>query len=160
MEFYFWQGKNNVTFIFAGRRFPRGRVRWLPGSPLPDPGSQGSREATQSAVRGPIGVSHCLLYWSPRCVPPACTVLRGGAAVGGPAGLTRGGACKIFTMTQSRDLRETWAPALWTTCSGRKSLILWRSLRDSNPCYSLERAMSWASRRRERGAACFRSAVL
>ena len=32
----------------------------------------------------------------------------------------------------------------------RKSLIFWRSLRDSNPCYSLERAMSWASRRRER----------
>lgn len=31
-------------------------------------------------------------------------------------------------------------------------LILWRSLRDSNPCYSLERAMSWASRRRERMA--------
>jgi hypothetical protein len=32
----------------------------------------------------------------------------------------------------------------------RKPLFLWRSLRDSNPCYSLERAMSWASRRRER----------
>src|SRR6266446_668712 len=31
-----------------------------------------------------------------------------------------------------------------------KLLISWRSLRDSNPCYSLERAMSWASRRRER----------
>jgi hypothetical protein len=30
---------------------------------------------------------------------------------------------------------------------------IWRSLRDSNPCYSLERAMSWASRRRERGVA-------
>jgi transposase len=29
----------------------------------------------------------------------------------------------------------------------------WRSLRDSNPCYSLERAMSWASRRRERWGA-------
>jgi hypothetical protein len=28
--------------------------------------------------------------------------------------------------------------------------VVWRSLRDSNPCYSLERAMSWASRRRER----------
>jgi hypothetical protein len=27
----------------------------------------------------------------------------------------------------------------------------WRSLRDSNPCFSLERAASWASRRRERG---------
>ena len=41
-----------------------------------------------------------------------------------------------------------------------KSLILWRSLRDSNPCYSLERAMSWASRRRERSRADNRSAVL
>ena len=40
------------------------------------------------------------------------------------------------------------------------SLIYWRSLRDSNPCYSLERAMSWASRRRERCVAGCRSAVL
>src|SRR6202035_510199 len=29
-------------------------------------------------------------------------------------------------------------------------LILWRSLRDSNSCTCLERAMSWATRRRER----------
>ena len=29
-------------------------------------------------------------------------------------------------------------------------LIYWRSLRDSNSCSSLERAVSWASRRRER----------
>ena len=43
---------------------------------------------------------------------------------------------------------------------GRKSLIRWRSLRDSNPCYSLERAMSWASRRRERWGGRARSAVL
>src|SRR3546814_2616414 len=31
--------------------------------------------------------------------------------------------------------------------------IIWRSLRDSNPCFSLERVTSWASRRREGGGA-------
>ena len=48
-----------------------------------------------------------------------------------------------------------------TMLESRKLLISWRSLRDSNPCYSLERAMSWASRRRElRPGAWGKSAVL
>ena len=33
--------------------------------------------------------------------------------------------------------------------STRGFFVVWRSLRDSNPCFSLERATSWASRRRE-----------
>ncbi len=37
-----------------------------------------------------------------------------------------------------------------TPCHRHGVLVVWRSLRDSNPCFSLERATSWASRRRER----------
>ena len=38
------------------------------------------------------------------------------------------------------------------TCGfSRADARKWRSLRDSNPCFSLERATSWASRRREHG---------
>ena len=46
----------------------------------------------------------------------------------------------------------------WRSSLSRSNLLLrqrgcvWRSLRDSNPCFRRERATSWAARRRERSA--------
>jgi hypothetical protein len=45
--------------------------------------------------------------------------------------------------------RRHTAAGYWCNLLNSMSLS-WRSLPDSNRCYSLERAMSWASRRRER----------
>src|SRR6185312_16527372 len=68
-----------------------------------------------------------------------------------------------FAKSQARDGRSGVAGGTaWALASSldeaairddRQNKQTWRSLRDSNPRYRRERAMSWATRRRERGAA-------
>ena len=92
--------------------------------------SPGPRAAAAAAARPSVG-DRMRFVREPDAGRSACPVRGAGLETGADQGLS--------------------APVLDST---------WRSLRDSNPCYSLERAMSWASRRRERGQGLGKSAVL
>src|SRR6266513_2226879 len=108
-----------------------------------------SRRTASSAAMDQSQVAFCDLRDLPSVANPHLHGARTGARGRATASDVEA-RLAAFKVSAARDLPETYLGRFSASDNFSKLLIRWRSLRDSNPCYSLERAMSWASRRRER----------